>query len=113
MKALVLGKALALGSVLLAAMASTASAQQRDAGRRYSPAVEQYTYSWVAMPLLPRRLQNHCGYYEGHFVCADHCGIDYQVYFCSRESSGCCHIGHGYCDDAGQLRCSPSLFPFN
>ena len=78
--------------------------------RRFSPVVEQYSYSFVPLPLLPRRFQNHCGYYEGHFTCADHCGLDYQVYFCSKLSSGCCHIGHGYCDDVGHLRCMPALF---
>lgn len=84
---------------------------QRDAARRYSPAAtEQFTYSWVSMPLLPRLYQNHCGFYHGHFVCADHCGIDYQVYFCSRSDVGCCHVGHGYCDGGGKLRCSPTLF---
>lgn len=103
---------LVLVTLLLATSASAGLGQERFNDRRYSPAVEQFTYSWVAMPLLPRRLQNHCGYYQGHFVCADHCGIGYQVYFCSRESSGCCHIGYGYCDDAGHLRCSPSWFPF-
>jgi len=97
-------------SVLLLAMASAGAAQDRSLDRRYSPAVEQFTYSFVAMPLLPRRNQNHCGYSFGHFICADHCGLDYQVYYCSKISTGCCHIGRGYCDDAGHLRCSPALF---
>ena len=52
-------------------------------------AIEQFTYSGVAMPPLPRRYQNHCGFYYGHFICLDHCGGDYQVYYCSRGSSGC------------------------
>jgi hypothetical protein len=84
---------------------------RRDAARRYSPALmEQFTYSWVSMPGLPRLYQNHCGFYHGHFVCADHCGIDYQVYFCARSDVGCCQVGHGYCDGSGKLRCSPTLF---
>jgi hypothetical protein len=103
-------KSFVLIPLLLAVMASTCFGHDRSAARNYSPAVEQFTYSWVAMPLLPRRFQNHCGYVDGHFVCADHCGVDYQVYACAPESSGCCHIGHGYCDGTGQLRCSPSLF---
>ena len=103
-------KTLAWGAALFAAMMATCAATERQVERRYSPAVEQFTYSWVAMPLLPRRHQNHCGYYHGHFICADHCGLDYQVYYCSREATGCCHIGHGYCDGAGNLRCSPALF---
>ncbi len=104
---------LVLVALLLATSASAGLGQERFNDRRYSPAVEQYTYGWAAMPLLPRRLQNHCGYYRGHFVCADHCGLDYQVYFCTRHASGCCHIGQGYCDDSGHLRCDPPLFPFN
>jgi hypothetical protein len=105
-------KTLVCGAALLAAMTATCAATDLRAERRYSPApgVEQFTYSWVAMPLLPRRLQNHCGYYQGNFYCSDHCGMDYQVYTCSRPATGCCHIGRGYCDGDGNLRCSPALF---
>jgi len=103
-------KSLMWGAALLAAMAVTCAASERRAERRFSPAIEQFTYSWAAMPLLPRRHQNHCGTHDGHFICAEHCGVDYQIYYCSRTATGCCHIGHGYCDGAGQLRCSPALF---
>jgi hypothetical protein len=99
-----------VGAVLLAVSMATGAATERQIERRYTPVVEQFTYSWVAMPLLPRRHQNHCGYYNGHFICADHCGLDYQVYYCSSWASGCCHIGRGYCDGGGNLRCSPALF---
>jgi hypothetical protein len=95
---------------LFLALTPAGAGYEHDAGRRFSPAVEQFTYSWVAMPLLPRRFQNHCGFYYGHYICADHCGFEYQVYFCSKAATGCCHVGHGWCDDAGDLRCSPSLF---
>jgi hypothetical protein len=95
-------------AALLVAMATTGTAADRRAEPQYSPAVPQY--SWAAMPLLPRPLQNHCGYYNGHFICADHCGADYQVYYCPATASGCCHIGLGYCDGAGRLRCSPAWF---
>jgi hypothetical protein len=108
MKALGLGAAL-LGATVVTSVATCAASDLR-AERRYSPVVEQFTYSWVAMPLLPRRLQNHCGYYNGHFICADHCGLDYQVFYCGGLAMGCCHIGRGYCDAGGALRCSPSLF---
>ena len=97
-------------AALLGAMATTGTAADRGTGRQYSPAVEQFSYNWVAMPLLPRRYQNHCGYYNGHFTCADHCGADYQIYYCANAAAGCCHIGQGYCDGAGNLRCSPALF---
>ena len=98
------------GAALLGAMVTTCAAADRRIERNYTPVVEQFTYSWVAMPLLPRRLQNHCGYHNGNFICEDHCGIDYQVYYCSPAATGCCHIGRGYCDGYGNLRCSPSLF---
>ena len=103
-------KAVICGAALLAAAVATSAASQERAMLRYSPAIEQFSYSWVALPLLPRRHQNHCGYHDGHFICADHCGTDFQVYYCSRTATGCCHIGLGYCDSAGKLRCSPALF---
>jgi len=96
--------------VMAGAGAGAGAAQGRPLDRRFSPALEQFSYSFATLPLLPRRFQNHCGYYFGHFVCADHCGLDDQVYFCSKISSGCCHVGRGYCDDAGHLRCMPALF---
>jgi hypothetical protein len=76
--------------------------------------IPQFTYSWQALPLLPRRFQNHCGFFQGHYVCADHCGPTYQIYFCSPVSFGCCHVGHGYCGGEGGLRCGtwPFVFPF-
>ena len=103
-------RALMWGAALLAAMAATCAAAQPWAERRQSTAIEQFTYSWVAMPLLPRRYQNHCGDRDGHFICADHCGADYQIYYCSRTATGCCHVGRGYCDGTAKLRCSPALF---
>jgi len=105
--------ALALMLAGLAVPSASAADISSEPGtaRRYSPArLEQFTYNWVSMPLLPRTYQNHCGFYHGHYVCADHCGIDYQVYFCARSDVGCCQVGHGYCDGGGRLRCSPSLF---
>jgi hypothetical protein len=92
------------------AVATTCAAADRPAEPPYAPAVTQFSYSPFAMPPLPRRHQNHCGYYNGHFVCADHCGADYQVYSCPSNATGCCHVGLGYCDAAGNLRCSPALF---
>jgi hypothetical protein len=76
--------------------------------------IPQFTYSWQTLPLLPRRLQNHCGFFRGQYVCADHCGPSYQVYFCSPVSIGCCHVGQGYCGGDGGVRCGtwPWVFPF-
>jgi hypothetical protein len=103
-------KTLVWGAALLAAMAATCAASEQWSERRQSGAMGQFTYSWVTMPLLPRRFQNHCGYRDGRFICADYCGVDYQIYYCSRTVTGCCHIGLGYCDGTGKLRCSPALF---
>ncbi len=97
-------------AALLVATATAGTAADARVERQYSPAVEQFSYSWAAMPPLPRRLQDHCGYYNGHFICADHCGANYQVYYCPATASGCCRIGLGYCDVGGRLRCSPALF---
>jgi hypothetical protein len=78
----------------------------------YDPGIPQFSRSWTPLPPLPRRFQNHCGYVNGAYVCADRCGPNYQIYFCSDWSFGCCHIGQGYCSADG-LRCSPHYFPFN
>ena len=88
-----------------------------SAGRSYSVPpdvkVAQFTYALQPLPLLPRQFQNHCGFYRGHFYCADHCGADYQIYYCSPVATGCCHIGHGYCSGDGSVRCTTSLFPLD
>jgi hypothetical protein len=64
-----------------------------------------WQYPWQ----LPPRLRNHCAY--EHFTarpyCSGHCGSDYQFFYCSQASFGCCHFGRGYCDWSGLLRCSP------
>ncbi|HMA70458.1 MAG TPA: hypothetical protein VKP67_03050 [Xanthobacteraceae bacterium] len=103
-------KTLMLGAALFAAMAATSEASEHAVRRSYSSAIEQFSYGWGAMPPLPRRYQNHCGGRDGHYICADHCGADYQIYYCSRTVTGCCHIGEGYCDYTGKLRCMPALF---
>ena len=64
---------------------------------------------WQYPPQLPPRFRNHCTYeyFTGRPYCSDHCGIDYQFYYCSEISFGCCHLGRGYCDWHGILRCHP------
>jgi hypothetical protein len=64
---------------------------------------------WQYPQELPRRFRNHCSSenFTARPYCSDHCGIDYQFYYCSDESFGCCHLGHGYCDWSGVLRCHP------
>jgi len=64
---------------------------------------------WQSPEFLPRRFRNHCAFdaARGRFYCANHCAFDYQFYYCSRESFGCCRVGFGYCDWRGLLRCAP------
>jgi hypothetical protein len=64
---------------------------------------------WQYPESLPPRFRNHCSteYFSGRFYCADHCGSGYQFFYCSEASFGCCHLGRGYCDIHGSLRCSP------
>jgi hypothetical protein len=64
---------------------------------------------WQEPQSLPRRFRNHCAYeiFSGRPYCSDHCGSEYQFYYCSRQSFGCCRVGFGYCDWSGLLRCHP------
>jgi hypothetical protein len=62
-----------------------------------------WQYPWQ----LPPRFRNHCRYdlFTARLYCSDHCGADYQFYYCSEASFGCCHLGRGFCDPSGLLRC--------
>jgi hypothetical protein len=64
---------------------------------------------WQGPLSLPPRLRNHCAtdVFSGRPYCSDHCGFQYQVYYCSPQSFGCCRVGFGYCDWNGLLRCHP------
>jgi hypothetical protein len=64
---------------------------------------------WQYPAQLPRLFRNHCSYqyFDGRPYCSSHCGADYQFYYCTEISSGCCHLGRGYCDWRGALRCHP------
>jgi len=62
---------------------------------------------WREPDDLPPHFRNNCGFHNGRWYCAARCGTDYQLYYCSRASYGCCHIGDGYCDYRGFLRCRP------
>ena len=65
--------------------------------------------NWQEAAFVPRRIRNHCGFenFTGRSYGSDHCGNDYQFYYCSKASFGCCHLGRGYCDVNGLLRCHP------
>jgi hypothetical protein len=74
-----------------------------------SPAGSSFIHvDWQDPSSLPPRFRDHCGFnpYRGRY-CANHCGLGYEFYFCSRLSFGCCHAGYGYCDWKGRLRCAP------
>jgi hypothetical protein len=64
-----------------------------------------WQYPWQ----LPARFRNHCAYerFTARPYCSNHCGRDYQFFYCSDASFGCCHLGRGYCDWSGMLRCHP------
>jgi hypothetical protein len=64
---------------------------------------------WQFPEQLPRRFRNHCSIqaFSGRPYCSNHCGFDYQFYYCSPYSFGCCRIGFGYCEWGGLLHCAP------
>ncbi len=64
---------------------------------------------WQDPMSLPPHFRNHCSFdvIRSRWFCSNHCGLDYQFYFCSPASFGCCHPGYGYCDWNGSLRCAP------
>ena len=64
-----------------------------------------WQYPWQ----LPPRFRNDCRYeyFTARPYCSDHCGSDYQFYYCSQASFGCCRLGRGYFGWTGVLRCSP------
>jgi hypothetical protein len=68
-------------------------------------AIADWQYPWQ----LPPRFRNHCAYeyFTARPFCSNHCGSDYQFLYCSQASFGCCHLGRGYCDWSGLLRCHP------
>ena len=95
----------------LAVLTFLACASGAHAGEQlYSPVNRPFVYvGWQDPAFLPRRFRNHCSFDVtlGAYYCSDRCGSDYQFYYCSRWSFGCCHIGVGYCDWGGLLRCRP------
>jgi hypothetical protein len=104
MKALGLASALALFSCLAATSAGIAAPPIASPPRAFLIQVD-----WQGPLSLPPRFRNHCAIdtFSGRPYCSDHCGFDYQFYYCSPQSFGCCRIGFGYCDWNGLLRCHP------
>lgn len=97
--------------LMLALLISTSWPSLSQAGEStYSPVdVPVVAADWQPPWSLPPRFRNHCSYDvdRGRWYCSNHCGIDFQFYFCSPASFGCCHRGYGYCDWKGHLRCAP------
>jgi hypothetical protein len=93
-----------LGLLLGLALSINPCAAGEPTAPRFTPV------DWQSPESLPPRFRNHCGtnFWAGRY-CEDHCGLGYQFYFCSGHSFGCCHVGVGYCDWSGSLRCAPTL----
>jgi hypothetical protein len=93
-------------ALAVAVLAAAVSASAARAGDMNAASVR---VDWQAPEQLPPRFRNHCTLenFTSRPYCSDHCGIDYQFYYCSEASFGCCHLGHGYCDWNGVLRCHP------
>jgi len=91
------------GGLVAASMCAAAPAS----GPLSAPSIVQA--DWQGPLSLPPRFRNHCviDYFSGRPYCLDHCGIDYQFYYCTPRSFGCCRVSFGYCDWRGQLRCHP------
>jgi hypothetical protein len=103
-------RATGVGLFLLASIAAgQQSAHAAPVAANLSAAGFVVRADWQEPNALPPRFRNHCQIdrFSGRPFCASHCGLDYQFFYCSRASSGCCHIGRGYCGWDGLLRCSP------
>jgi len=94
---------------LLSILAILASAPAASAGEaaRLAPPGDLVRIDWQVPEQLPPPFRNHCTVenFTARPYCSNHCGADYQFYYCSPASFGCCHLGHGYCDWNGVLRC--------
>jgi len=105
-------KTLLLGAIALAALLGPAAAGPLAPPARASvrlDAAPMLQVDWQDPALLPRRFRNHCvaDPRSGRTYCENHCGRGYEFYVCSPDSFGCCHVGYGYCDWHGELRCHP------
>jgi hypothetical protein len=100
-----------LRAVIFAIVGFVASASAGLAGEMNLAAADGAVLfvDWQGPEQLPPRFRNHCTFenFTSRPYCSDHCGVEYQFYYCSPASFGCCHLGHGYCDWNGVLRCHP------
>ena len=93
---------------VLAILVGAVAASAGEAARLVS-ASDLVRIDWQVPEQLPPPFRNHCTVenFTARPYCSNHCGADYQFYYCSPASFGCCHLGHGYCDWNGVLRCHP------
>jgi hypothetical protein len=99
-----------LSTLMILASAVVASAGETGLPNRSDRAGDLVVrVDWQLPEQLPPSFRNHCTVenFTGRPYCSNHCGADYQFYYCSPASFGCCHLGHGYCDWHGVLRCHP------
>lgn len=99
-----------LAAFIFALMCASGSSRAAAGELNSTPARDSFIRAdWQGPWSLPPRFRNHCSYdvNSGRVYCSNHCGIDYQFYYCSPASFGCCHPGYGYCNWKGHLRCAP------
>jgi hypothetical protein len=94
-----------LAALTMMALASASIANESA----YQPIGWRFNDDGQGPLALPRQFRNHCAFdvARGRYYCSDHCGSDYQFYYCTKKSFGCCHVGHGYCGSDNVLRCRP------
>jgi hypothetical protein len=99
-------------SLLLTIVSLTMLVCPCSAGNNF-PADQRFTPIGWQVESIPPQFRNHCtsDFWHGTY-CSDHCGTGYQFYYCSTVSFGCCHLGVGYCDWNGSLRCGPGFLPY-
>jgi hypothetical protein len=101
-------KSIGLKSARICALAAAALMATSPAALAAEPSgTPLIKADWQEPAALPRVLRNHCVSDGASSYCADHCGIGYQVYYCSPHSFGCCRVGFGFCDADGKLHCAP------
>jgi hypothetical protein len=95
--------------MLLAVLAFAASAYLSVEHNHAAAEKPLVLVDWQDPEMLPRQFRNHCRFdpASSRYYCSNHCGSNYQFYYCSRQSFGCCLVGRGYCDGDAQLRCVP------
>ncbi|MGO9629801.1 MAG: hypothetical protein ACLPXW_12485 [Xanthobacteraceae bacterium] len=109
MKALAISRRLVSVLAFIAGLAATSAGMAAPASGPLAVATPVIQADWQGPLALPPRFRNHCAIdtFSGRPYCSDHCGFEYQFYYCSHQSFGCCRIGFGYCDWRGRLRCHP------